>query len=87
MCLAVPMRILEIDGLRARCEARGIERMAGLFLVQHEDLHPGDMVMIHGGDVIQKMTAEEANAAWALYDEILAATDAPGLPVCGLAES
>jgi hydrogenase expression/formation protein HypC len=65
------MRIKEIDGFNARCEARGIERMASLFLLQHEDLRVGDMVMIHVGNAIQKMSEEEAQTAWDLYDEIL----------------
>jgi len=72
MCLGVPMRIIEIDGFAARCEARGIERKASLFLLQHEDLQVGDLVMIHVGNAIQKMTEEEARSAWELYDEILA---------------
>ena len=38
MCLGVPMRIVEIDGFNARCEARGIERQASLFLLQHENI-------------------------------------------------
>jgi len=71
MCLGVPMRIKEINGFTARCEARGIERMASLFLLQHEDLQVGDMVMIHVGNAIQKMSEEEAQSAWDLYDEIL----------------
>jgi hydrogenase nickel incorporation protein HypA/HybF len=29
------MRIVEINGFNARCEARGIERNASLFLLQH----------------------------------------------------
>jgi hydrogenase expression/formation protein HypC len=37
MCLGVPMRIVEIDGFSARCEARGIERNVNLFLMQHEN--------------------------------------------------
>jgi len=65
------MRIKEINGYTARCEARGIERMASLFLLQHEDLKVGDLVMIHVGNAIQKMTEEEARSAWDLYDEIL----------------
>jgi len=73
MCLGVPMRIMEIDGFSARCEARGIERKASLFLLQHEDLQVGDLVMIHVGNAIQKMTEEDAQSAWDLYDEILAA--------------
>ena len=73
MCLGVPMRIKEIEGYTARCEARGIERTASLFLLQHEDLRVGDLVMIHVGNAIQKMTEEEAQSAWDLYDEILGA--------------
>ena len=72
MCLGVPMRIVEIDGFSARCEARGIERRASLFLLQHEDLQVGDLVMIHVGNAIQKMTEEEARSAWEVYDEMLA---------------
>lgn len=71
MCLGVPMRIKEIDGFTARCEARGIERTASLFLLQHENLQVGDLVMIHVGNAIQKMTEEEARTAWDLYDEVL----------------
>jgi hydrogenase expression/formation protein HypC len=67
------MRIIEIDGFTARCEARGIERKANLFLLQHEDLQVGDLVMIHVGNAIQKMTEEEAGTAWDLFDEILEA--------------
>ena len=76
MCLGVPMRIEEIDGFIARCSARGIERQVNLFLMQHEDLVPGDLVMVHVGNAIQKMTEEEARSAWEVYDEILAAEDA-----------
>ena len=72
MCLGVPMRIVEIDGFTARCEARGIERRASLFLLQHEELQVGDLVMIHVGNAIQKMTEEEARSAWEIYDEMLA---------------
>ena len=78
MCLGVPMRIKEIDGFNARCEARGIERSASLFLLQHENLQVGDLVMIHVGNAIQKMTEEEAQTAWDLYDEILDAEAADG---------
>jgi hydrogenase expression/formation protein HypC len=71
MCLGVPMRVMEIDGFTARCEARGIERKASLFLVQHEDIQVGDMVMIHVGNAIQKMSEADAHSAWEVYDEIL----------------
>ena len=67
-CLGVPMRIKEIDGYTARCEARGIERVASLFLLQHEDLEVGDLVMIHVGNAIQKMTEEEEEE---VYDVVV----------------
>lgn len=70
------MRIEEIDGYVARCSARGIERRVSLFLMQHEQLAPGDLVMVHVGNAIQKMTEEEARSAWEVYDEIFAAEDA-----------
>ena len=71
MCLGVPMRVVEIDGFMARCEARGIERQASLFLVQHENIQVGDLVMIHVGNAIQKMSEAEATSAWEVYDEML----------------
>jgi hydrogenase expression/formation protein HypC len=76
MCLGVPMKIVEIDGFNARCEARGIQRQVNLFLLQHEQPAVGDMVMVHVGNAIQVMTEHEARTAWELYDEMLAAEDA-----------
>ncbi|MBX5454935.1 MAG: HypC/HybG/HupF family hydrogenase formation chaperone [Acidobacteriia bacterium] len=75
MCLGVPMQVIERDGLLARCEAKGIERTVSLFLLQHEDVQPGDHVMVHVGYAIQKMTGEEARSAWELIDEMLAAEE------------
>lgn len=72
MCLAVPMRVVERNGFNARCEAKGIERKVSLFLLQHEDIQTGDMVMVHVGNAIQKVTEDEARSAWELYDEMLA---------------
>jgi hydrogenase expression/formation protein HypC len=65
------MRIIEIDGFSARCEARGIERRVSLFLLQHEQLEVGDTVMIHVGNAIQKMDPEQAEDTWQLIDEML----------------
>ncbi len=79
MCLAVPMQVKRIDGLVVYCEARGIEREASLLMYQHDEIRVGDHVMIQLGHVIQRMSAEEAQQSWALYDEIFAQmeTDSP----------
>ena len=73
MCLAVPMQVIEVDTYSVRCMARGIEREASLFLFQHEPVNVGDHVLIHMGQVIEKITESEAAASWAAYDEIFAA--------------
>ncbi|MDE2561518.1 MAG: HypC/HybG/HupF family hydrogenase formation chaperone [Sphingomonadales bacterium] len=74
------MRIIERDGFSARCEARGVQRQISLFLLQHEDLAPGDFVMVHMGEAIETMNEEAARAAWDLYDEMLAAEAAATPP-------
>ena len=70
MCLGIPMRVVEIDGFQATCEARGVRRVASLFLLQHEELRPGDLVMVHRGHAMAKMTEEASQAVWALFDEM-----------------
>lgn len=72
MCLAVPMKIKTIDGFQARCEAKGVERDVSLFMLQDDTLAAGDHVLVHVGYAIQRVSAEEAVAAWELFDEILA---------------
>lgn len=69
MCLAVPMRIKTVDGFAAVCEARGIEREVSLFLLQGEEIVPGDHVLVHVGYAIQKVSEEDAQLTWNLLDE------------------
>jgi hydrogenase expression/formation protein HypC len=71
MCLAIPMRIKSIDRLQAVCEAKGIEREVSLFMLQDEQLAPGDHVLIHVGYAIQTISAQEARSTWELLDEVL----------------
>jgi len=78
MCLGIPMEIVEINGFAARCEAKGVEREVNLFLLQHEELKAQDFVVVHLGYAIQKVTPEEAQSAWEVYDQMLAAADSLG---------
>ena len=73
MCLAVPMQIESIDGFQCICAARGIEREVSLFLLQGEELAPGDHVLVHVGYAIQKVSAQDAADSWELFDEVLEA--------------
>jgi len=72
MCLAIPMQVKSIDCYQCRCEAKGVEREVSLFMLQGEDVAPGDFVLVHVGYAIQKISAEDAAASWQLFDEILA---------------
>lgn len=73
MCLGIPMQIRSIDGLLARCEAKGVEREVNLLMLEHEDLTVGDYVVLHLGYALNKVSPEEAAAAWEIYDQMLEA--------------
>ncbi len=70
MCLAIPMQISHIEGFNARCTAKGVQREASLFLLQDEDVKVGDYVLIHVGYAIQKISEQDAQTAWELFDEM-----------------
>ncbi len=73
MCLGIPMQIKSIEGYTARCEAKGVERDVSLFMMQEEPLNIDDFVVVHVGYAIQKISPEEAQTAWELYDQMLQA--------------
>jgi len=75
MCLGVPMQIQSINGLAARCEAKGVERDVSLLMLDPDELAEGDFVVVQLGHAIEKISAERAAEAWAVYDEMLAATE------------
>jgi len=74
MCLAFPMCITRVDGLNARCEARGEYRDVSLFLVQYDPPEIGDFVMVSNGQAVRRVSPEEAALSWELWDLILAET-------------
>ena len=73
MCLGIPMQIKSIDGFMARCEAKGVERDVSLFMMQDDKLEIDDFIVVHVGYAIQKISPQEAQTAWQIYDEMLAA--------------
>jgi hydrogenase expression/formation protein HypC len=73
MCLAIPMQVREVDGFEARCEAKGVERRVSLFMMQDQVVEPGDFVMVHVGYAIQKVSPQDAQSAWELFDQVLEA--------------
>lgn len=71
MCLAIPMQVQSIEEFQCLCEARGIERQVSLFMLQGEEIVPGDFVLVHVGYAIQKISADDAAESWQLFDEVL----------------
>ena len=71
MCLGIPMKIMEINGFIAQCEAKGVQREVSLFMMQGEQLNIADYVVVHVGYAIQKISQQDAEYAWELYDQML----------------
>jgi hydrogenase expression/formation protein HypC len=67
------MQIREINGFVASCEAKGVYRDVSLFMLQDETLKVDDFIVVHVGYAIQKITPQDAQTAWELYDQMLAA--------------
>ncbi|MGY6275567.1 HypC/HybG/HupF family hydrogenase formation chaperone [Methylomonas sp. MgM2] len=70
MCLAIPMQVTQVDGFNALCTAKGVQREVSLFLLQDEDVQVGDYVLIHVGYAIQKISEQDAQTAWELFDRM-----------------
>lgn len=68
------MQVTRIEGMSARCAARGVERDVSLF--HDQDVKVGDFVLIHLGYAIQTLSSEEAESSWELFDQLLAETEA-----------
>ncbi len=73
------MQIKSIDGFTAHCEAKGVTRDVSLFMMQDDKLQVDDFIVVHVGYAIQKISQQEAQTAWELYDEMLAAEPQGGL--------
>ncbi|MFW5722974.1 MAG: HypC/HybG/HupF family hydrogenase formation chaperone [Halochromatium sp.] len=75
--MGIRMQIREINGLGARCAAKGVEREVSLLMLDPDALAVGDFVVVHLGHAIERISAERAADAWSVYDEILAAEAQP----------
>ena len=71
MCLGIPMQIKSINGYTAHCEAKGVTRDVSLFMMQDDNLEIDDFIVVHVGYAIQKITKQDAQTAWQLYDQML----------------
>ena len=68
MCLSIPAKVVDINGMVADVSVGGTVFKAGLQMV--EDVKIGDYVLLHTGFAIQKISEEEANETLRLLNEI-----------------
>jgi len=58
MCLAIPSRVMEIDGQEGLVEFGGVTKKVNLTLLGQVSV--GDYVLVHAGYAIEKIREEEA---------------------------
>ena len=68
MCLAVPARIIELEGDRAVVDAMGNRWKAKTTLLPEAKL--GDLILMHAGFAISLVDEEEAKQTWELLAQI-----------------
>jgi hydrogenase expression/formation protein HypC len=68
MCLAIPARIVELEGDKAVVDAMGNRWRAKTTLIPQAKL--GDLVLIHAGFAIALVDEKEARQTWELLAQI-----------------
>lgn len=82
MCLAIPVRVVEVGAEAgddwAMVDLGGVKKEISLALV--DDVKVGDYVILHVGHALSKLDPEEAEKTLALFAEMEAAGAAPAAP-------
>ena len=68
MCLAIPMRVIEVEGEEALVEIGGVKKKVIINLVK--DVKTGDYLIVHAGFAIQKLDEKEALETLKLLKEM-----------------
>ncbi len=68
MCLAIPGKIVSIEGNKAEVDFGGVVRKVNISLVETK---PGDWVVVHAGFAIETMDEKEAQETLKLWEELL----------------
>ena len=77
MCLAVPAKVVKVEGDHAEVEIGGIRREASIALLLGEGVAIGDYVLVHTGYAISKVDEGEARAILATWREVMEAEREP----------
>ncbi len=74
MCLSIPSKVVKVDkeNNRATIDTMGVQREAGLDLMEEGSVRVGDYVLIHIGFIMNKIDEEDALESLKVYKEIFA---------------
>lgn len=73
MCLAVPLKIVSVEGKQAVGEAAGLTQKLRVDFLP--DVRPGDYVMVHAGFAIEQLSEQQARENLACIQEALDALE------------
>lgn len=68
MCLAVPLKLIEINGNTAVGEAMGMTRNIRVDFIKEPKV--GDYVMVHAGFAIERLPQQQAEDDLAAWEEV-----------------
>ena len=69
MCLAVPAKVIELDGEMATVDLDGVQRAVSTLMVP--DIALGDYVITHAGFALHKVDEADAQASLQLLREMV----------------
>jgi hydrogenase expression/formation protein HypC len=68
MCVAIPCKVLSIDGYNAVVDAGGAQKDINTTLI--DNISVGDYVLVHAGFAIQKVIKEYAEETLEIFKEM-----------------
>lgn len=68
MCLAIPLKIIEINGNEAVGEAMGMTRRMRIDFIENAQL--GEYVIVHAGFAIERLPSEQALDDLEAWEEV-----------------
>ena len=68
MCLAVPLKLIEIKGKEAVGESLGMRRSVRVDFIENPQI--GDYVIVHAGFAIERLPAEQAREDIGAWEEV-----------------
>ncbi|MGY4706646.1 HypC/HybG/HupF family hydrogenase formation chaperone [Candidatus Bipolaricaulota sp. J31] len=75
MCLAVPVKVVAVEGNEATVDLGGVRSRARLDLLP-EEVRPGDYILVHTGFAIRRLDPADAEETLRLFNELFRAAEA-----------